>query len=272
MGCWSTPLDRSFRSRLSVHLSYFFVNKYHERHEMLQNRLQPFEPEPLLRLRIVPCSHVDFPGTADTAKEFGFTPRSKQARFFDQEGDGNVVALLYRDKGGPPPTSMTDASVVCRLFGSVDRNVLTLWHVSVNHANSLNDSDQGRRWGVYNIRRDTSGKKVRWRTSEGARITPRNAGAHIRGTPNPYAVECLVRAAERLKVDSIEQHSDMPCARLFNSEYDHRTHPATYLIYKALGFTNTMGHFVWYSSEDPSLMHSYRRTLRMMEQGINPVE
>jgi hypothetical protein len=237
---------------------------------MFVNKLEAFEPEPLLRLKILDPSAIVYPNTDDTEKEFGFKIRSKQGRFFETPNNGDIVGLLYV-AGTGVPMSMTDSSVVCRLFGNVNKKVFTLWHISINNGNPLNDSNKGKRWGVHNIILDKSGAKTRWKTISGKNITPRNAGAHIRGTPNPYAAECLVRVSTRLNVTSVEQHSEMPCARLFNSEFDHRSHPATYTIYKALEFTNTMGNFVWYATENAPLEHSYLKMLQMMNHGISVI-
>lgn len=206
-----------------------------------------------------------------TYTHFGFKENSKQARFFTQpSARGRIVGLLY-EPVGEAPRSLVHASVVCRLFGSRDRDgSLELWHISVNPLHPLNNSERGTRWGVHNLISYNVNGKTRWTNTKGSNLTQRNARAHVRGTPNPYAIECLVRCIEDLNCPSVRQHDDMPCAQLFNTQYDQRTHPATMLIYEELRFRRTPGlsQYVWHRQFMPSLVQSYERFAQQMSVGI----
>lgn len=248
-----------------------------------ENRLQPFTVSELLRMHIVSASQVDFNTGDDVHFHFGFGPTSKQARFFSHSScRRRIVAMLWSatlsstgSTSRTPPTSMLDDRVVCRLFGEMDRDgSLELWHLSTRASHPLNDSQQGRRWGVHNLETMMVAQRVRWCSLHGGtRITCTNAKAHVRGSPNPYAVELIVRCAEYLRCPSVRQHDDMPCATLFHPDYDQRTHPATMLIYEALGFKRPKGmhHYFWHRSFMPSLIHSYAQCIQKMHLGLSVV-
>lgn len=237
------------------------------------NRLLPFLPEWRLRFVVRPAAEVVFAEDESTEAEFGFEPRSKQARFFDAPTRRHVVGLLY-EGDGDPPRRMTDVRVVARVFGTLDRDgSLEVWHLSVRRTHRLNNSDHGRNWGVHNVASETRGSRTRWRTADSASLTPTNAEAHVRGTPNPYAVECLVRVVDELACPSVRQHDAMPCARLFDKGYDHRTHPATLLIYRALHFVRGSGvlHYAWVRGSMPSLATSHAAMRECMHYGVAAV-
>jgi len=241
-----------------------------------ENRLQPFEMDTGLHLSILPALAVDFADDESTYAHFGFSERSKQSRFFtDLTSANRVVAIPH--EGDVPPTSMVDARVVARLFGTVGRDgSLELWHLSVNASHALNDTAAGTRWGVHNLESCAAlGDRVTfWRTlTDGKRVTSRNARAHVRGTPNPYAVECLVRCVERLGCPSVRQHDGMPCAQLFHGGYDERTHPATMLLYEALKFERAPGlsHYTWHADFMVPLTHSFETMRDRMRCGLSVV-
>ena len=247
-----------------------------------ENRLVSFEPTKGLNLSILPATHVEFQDDETTYAHFGFRERSKQSRFFTDATTANrIVALLYQDKkdsssvAAAPPTCMTDSRVVARLFGTLDRDSsLELWHISVNASHPLNDSGKGTRWGVHNVESYDVNGKTRWKTiSDGKNITARIARAHVRGSPNPYAVECLVGCAMQLNCPSVRQHDDMPCAKLFNCQYDQKTHPATMLIYETLGFGRAPGlsHYTWHGQVMPPLFHAYTQMRERMMFGLSVV-
>lgn len=242
-----------------------------------ENRLSPFQPRQQLLFQPWSAAEVHFHEDEATYAQFGFKPHSKQARFFTNPAGGaqRVVGVLYEPTdGGAAPRDMADPRVVSRLFGTLDRDgALELWHISVNPANALNDSQRGTRWGVHNIvSREVNGK-TRWATLDGANLTQRTARAHVRGTPNPYAVECLVRCAETLRCPSVRQHDAMPCAKLFNPQYDQRTHPGTMLLYEALKFERArdLPQYVWHRSFMPGLAHSHARCVAQMAAGLSVV-
>lgn len=235
------------------------------------NRLVGFELNHYLRIKVVSAEDVEFADDEHTYEEFGFKEHSKQARFFTQPSGRRIVGLLYNDSSGAPPRAMTDQQVVCRLFGSVDRDgSLELWHISVNSSHHLNDSKRGTRWGVHNLESRHVNGRTRWANLEGVHLTQKNARAHVRGTPNPYAVECLVRTVEFLQCPSVRQNDEMPCAKLFSSQYDQKTHPATMLIYEALKFTQppNLSQYVWHRKFMPNLVHSYTRCAQQMRFGL----
>lgn len=112
-----------------------------------ENRLASFSAAQGLRVAVLDAQEVEYDDDNTTYEHFGFKENSKQARFFTQRATRRVVGLLYQPGSGVPK-SMTDARVVCRLFGSLDRDgSLELWHISVNALNPLNDSQRGIRWG-----------------------------------------------------------------------------------------------------------------------------
>ena len=234
------------------------------------NRLASFSAAQGLRVAVLDAQEVEYVDDNTTYEHFGFKENSKQARFFTQPATRRVVGLLYQSGSGVPK-SMTDARVVCRLFGSLDRDgSLELWHISVNALNPLNDSQRGVRWGFYNVVSHTVNGKTVWTNLEGTNLTQRNARAHVRGTPNPYAIECLVRCVEHMGCPSVRQHDAMPCAKLFSRQYDQKTHPATMLIYEALKFTQPPGlsQYAWHRQFMPSLIHSYERCAQQMFFGL----
>lgn len=235
------------------------------------NKLVPFEIEKYLRLTVLPVRNVRFYDDEHTYKHFGFKEHSKQARFFTQPFDNGIVAMLYEPTNAGAPNCISEQTVVARLFGALDKKgALELWHVSVNPFHRLNNSARGTRWGVHNIISDENASgKTRWTTLDGKGVTSKNARAHIRGTPNPYAVECIVRCGEFLQCPSIQQKDDMPCAKLFSSQYDQKTHPATMLIYEALRFRQADGlQYAWYRETMPGLVHSYEQCIQQMKFGL----
>ena len=233
---------------------------------MLQNRLAPFEPESNLRLTIERATPMMLSAT-NMKKEFGFEEDSKQGNFFKRATKKSVVALLYQ--GTRKPETMSDPNVVCRLFGVVDRQGLELWHISANPKNALNDNRKGKSWGIFDItpykRKDG---KTRWVSSSGESLTEKSHAAYVRGSPNPYIVELIIRVADILDLKEIAQYSEMPCAKLFHNNYDHKNHPAIYLIYKCLDFIKGVDTFVWYRGQRAPLLRSYLKMLQMMEFGI----
>jgi hypothetical protein len=242
-----------------------------------ENKLEPFTPEYGLRVKVLDAADIEFDfDFGDMVKHFGFKKGAMQVGFFKKSTGvkgRRVVGLLYTPGGGRIPHSMLDPRVVCRLFGTLDRDgSLELWHISTNALNPLNDSLKGTRWGIHNLISHADGKKTFWTSSLKEKVTRTNAPAHVRGTPNPYAVECLVRCVEFLGCPSVRQHDAMPCTKLF-SGYDQKTHPATMLIYKALQFTRPpeLDEYSWFRGQHPSLIYSYTRMVQSMTFGLSVV-
>ena len=232
------------------------------------NVLAPFTPASHLALAVVPVAQIEFQEYAGMKAHFGFGERSLQSRFFDKPHlPQRLVGLLYVPGQGVP-RALTDRRVVCRLFGEMDRGTLTLWHISASSEHPLNDNRRGTRWGVHNVARDATGFQVRWKTLSGATITPKNARAHVRGSPNPYAVECLVRVAERLACSMVRQHDQIPCAQLFHKDYDHKNDPAIMLLYETLHFKKPLGQYTWLRGNAPPLTDSHAQMLQKMQLGV----
>lgn len=204
---------------------------------------------------------VDVP---DFVREYGFGIGSAQHNFFVSPPAGAVVVLLHTSSRDPP-RHLADPSVVARAFGTVSaRGAGELWHVGVRKSHPLG-SARGR-WGVRGVVPGPTGPRGRatW-LHEGAKVTPRSAEGAVRGSPNPYAMECVVRFGEALGCDSLAQNPWLPCAQLFHQHADQKSHPATALIYRALGFTRTMTQYAWHGS--PELAASYRAVTETMRRG-----
>ena len=240
----------------------------------MDNRLRPFVPHGPLHIVAWRATDVSL-DVEDMYAEYGFRVGSKQHNFLTQSRTGVVVLLHNVPQGSPVPRHLAHPSVVARAFGVVRThrgvNELELWHISVRKQHPLNDSRGGTRWGVHGIRRVDNGGLVRWTTATGSKLTKRNALGLVKGTPNPYAMECLVRFAQLFDCKVVAQNPEMPCAQLFDSQYCHRTHPATLLLYRALGFKRPphLDHFVWNGSIP--LQDAMARALERMARGESVV-
>lgn len=230
----------------------------------MQRRLVPFTPRTDLALSVLHPIDPLLLGEGEVT-DYGFKQRSKQYNFFARPPRGATVVALHEP--GASVATLRDPSVVAFLFGDATRNLLRLWYVGVNKAHPDNESGRGTRWGVYGIAPVQQGDKVRWLIPPTTKLTPRNAAAHVAGTPNPYAVECIARAVTHLRCTGAMQHPDMPCTKLFDRQYDHRHHPAVLLLYLALGFQRGMEHYDWYAERDPPLMDALARVRALMARG-----
>ena len=246
-----------------------------EQLEMLQRRLRPFRPKLDLQLSRVPFEADEVLGeVVDLAQEYNFKPNSLQHNFFlksPPKRTTNVVYVLHSSHEGVP-TTLDAPTVVARLFGRLRGNdELEIWHLSVQKSHPLNDSKQGTRWGLYGIRLDSEkSSKSRWYDAQDLAINKRNSEVAIRGTPNPYATMCLYEVVKSLNLRSARQHEAMPCAQLFDPQYDHRSHPATQLVYRALHFRRPPGldFYAWDRDSSPSMESSWAKCLHRMHYGI----
>ena len=236
---------------------------------MLTNRLKPFRPE-LLHVTRVRVAGMGTLGDVDVYEEYGFQTKSLQTTLFKQ-GPKGAVAFVLESKSGTART-LSDDSVVARLFGERVGTQLVVWHLSIQKKHVLNNSQSGTRWGTYGIQ-PVPGTKPRWVNSEGELLNKTNARFNVKGTPNPYAVSLLVQVGELLKCTSIRQHEAMPCAQLFDTQYSHQTHPATLLIYRSLGFDRSkeLDAYVWNDHNVPSLAENWNRILYCMSIGMPAV-
>lgn len=238
---------------------------------MLQRRLQPFHPVSNLRLHILRAPTVDVLGVRDedVYEEYGFKPRSMQYNFFAEAAKSSFAAVLY-DPRESPPSTLTSDNVVVRLFGSVTGSDVVVWYLGARKMHPLNDSSKGSRWGVFGIGKDSTSSKVRWVTEAGKKLTKRNSEAQVTGSPNPYALQILVQVAHTFGAAFVAQHPEMPCAKLFDAGYDHTTHPATLLLYRALAFSKPPGldHYAWNALVHPPLERSHASALERMGHGL----
>ena len=238
--------------------------------QILENHLLPYNPL-TLRLSVVNSTDIDF---EDNEREFGFKPRSQQSGFFETTSSSKYVGLLY--KGGiVPPRSMLDPCVVARVFGEmVSDDDFNIWHVSVASTHSLNNSDSGFRWGVHNVVRDrTNPNRTKWKivnpVNREVNVTFSNAPTHVRGTPNPYAAQCLARTLTFLDCATATQKENMPCAKLFVPNMPQHHDASIFLLYAALGFQpqRELHRFYWHRGSNPAFVDSYVRMLARMAAG-----
>lgn len=192
---------------------------------------------------------------------FGFKPRSKQDNFLrGPSGPRMRKVAAVVSTSAQPPSGFDDPRVVAHCFGAVllssRDNALEVWHVGTS-SHALNHTAGGTRWGAFSLTRHDETSKVYW-TSRGTRVTRATFQKLVHGTPNPYACKTLAALVAACNVRTVQQNSDLPCAKLFNSEYSHATHPATSLIYRALGFQFAAEGFVWNGSPD-NLSHRWQR-------------
>jgi hypothetical protein len=97
------------------------------------------------------------------------------------------------------------------------------------------------RWQTLALDYSSNSKgQARWyRKGEGETYTPVTAPGHVRGSPNPFVaitLATLVDFASDAGATSAVQNSSLPCAQFYSEDYDHKHHPSTELIYRALGF------------------------------------
>ena len=239
---------------------------------MLKRRLRPFQPALDLPMHEVATDDDSVLGNVNYMEEYGFDSGSMQHNFFKPSASTKArkVAMVLHTNTRGPPDSLNAATVVARLFGVLRGSDFEIWHVSVNKEHALNDSKAGIRWGVYGIRLDDVPTKPRWYDSEDRQVTKLNSEHNVRGTPNPYATQCLYRTLRGLACKSARQHESMACAQLFDTQYSHRTHPATQLIYRTLGFEKQRGldAYSWDSNTMVSLESSWKRFVFRMSKGI----
>lgn len=238
---------------------------------MLQRRLRPFRPTPDLPMARLESTEAAL-GGADLKSEYGFDVNSMQHNFFKTPGSSRSkkVVIIMHTSTGPVPVTMDDGAVVARLFGTIRGSDLEIWHLSVNKSHPLNDSHRGAHWGVYGVRLDTVPTKARWYDADGRQVTKQNSEQQVRGSPNPFATNCIYRTIRDFKCKSARQHESMPCAQLFDSQYDHKAHPATQLIYRTLGFERLAGldAYSWNTATMVDMQVSWNRFTFRMNRGI----
>ena len=230
---------------------------------------KPFVPHGPLPFVVWRAADVEV-DVRDFAAEYGFTAGSAQHNFFAAPPAGAAVVLLHTSAGAPP-RHLADPAVVARAFGTVSaRGLGELWHVGVRKAHPLGAA-RGR-WGARGVVPGPPGPAGRatWVSeADGARVTPARAEAAVRGSPNPYALECLVRFGEALACATLAQNPALPCGHLFHGHYDQKADPAAMLLYRALGFQRGAGlcHYAWERAAGPDLAASHAAALAKMRAG-----
>ena len=84
----------------------------------------------------------------------------------------------------------------------------------------------------------------------------------MQGTPNPYACRAVAELVAACGATSVYQNPILPCAKLFDSQYTHSTHPGTSLIYRALGFRLVSEGYVWLGSDPKTLLQRWQTLVR----------
>ena len=232
----------------------------------MERRLQSFLPDYRLRTKLLSIDQLDLEEGFE--EKLHFLPQSKQWNFFTTPDPSRFVLLLMRSTDDT--ASPTSDETLALVFGEVHGARMDLWHVSTNRNHPLNDSQQGRRWGMYGLERVTEGSKVRWKRPEGGKVTAHNHAKAVRGTPNPYAAIAICEAVIAFGVHEVQQNPEMPCAQLFHKDYDHTSHVAIALLYRSLGFEYRVGRYVWYDFFD-SMQKRLARLLWAMSRGEDGV-
>ena len=235
------------------------------------NRLKSFRPFDNLTLRLsrLPADESSL-GDDDLSSEFGFVTGSQQHNFFVKKGAGKVVFALHTSSSSP--SSLSSGEVVARIFGVVRGSDFEIWHLSVRKGHPLNSSNSGTRWGIYGIKViDPNATKIRFAEGvSGQQVSKSNMEKLVRGSPNPYATYCLYSAMKEVRCSVARQNEASPCSQLFDSQYSHRTHPGTLLLYRSLGFEKSPGldGYSWNEKTMVDLDDSWRLLLFRFRLGV----
>lgn len=199
----------------------------------------------------------------DPRLTFGFLPKSKQDNFLRnplRSTRTRKVAVVI-STSAQSPSRLDHPQVVACCFGELlVPHTLELWHVGAS-THALNDSARGTRWGTFPLTKHHKGAKVRW-TSRGTPVTRATFERLVHGTPNPYACRAVAEIVAACGATSVYQNPDLPCAKLFDSQYTHATHPGTALIYRALGFQFVAEGYVWLGSNPNTLLQRWLSHVR----------
>ena len=230
----------------------------------MQRHLAPFAPETLV------VTALGDAGSIESYESMGFKARSMQDNFL-RGGDPNKVVVVVHVASAGLVDRIDHPAVVASCFGrrTSSGGGAEVWHVGVNKRHALNNSDSGRRWGHYGLRKDTSGAKTRW-TSEGRKLTMKNHVKFVMGSANPYAVQALWGFCTVSEAKDVWQNPELPCAQLFHPNYDHSTHPAVQLVYTSLDFVKTpLGNFARYGDASKPLAACLQQFFSRMRVGAD---
>lgn len=237
---------------------------------MLQRRLARQSLDEDVTFSELPVREASL-GSSDWADQYRFVRNSMQHGFFVKPAASREERRVFvLHTGAAPPLSMDADTVIARMFGSRRGEDFEIWHLSVNKAHPRNDSLGGVRWGVYGLRLDDHGPHPRWVSEEGQVVTRGNSERLVRGSPNPYATHCLYLAMRALRCSVVRQNEASPCAMLFAPRTDHTSHPATQLVYRALGFERMHGldAYAWERSTMIDLEATWTRFLYFRQCGL----
>jgi hypothetical protein len=195
---------------------------------------------------------------------FGFERKSAQYNFLVDGPFENKFMLIVRSHpgetvGGKVYPFDTESIVAWVMGRIVRRNHVSceLWFVGVQRfhpfiTNKVSNNGVSL-WGHSGLEQVVDKGKVRWQLSDGTNILPTNFVQHVQGRANPYAVMAMYQFCKHAIAMGVErfEQTDLPCAKLFHTDYDHKTHPSIHLIYKALGFQYSHERFyLWKQSVD----------------------
>lgn len=239
---------------------------------IFKKRIQKFKLDTTVRLGEIYTPDVNLGELGTLKEEYGFKAGDLAHNFFKSSDPKRKVYVLYT--GSQIPTNLRSTNVVARIWGvqRQSRNVVEfeIWHLSSNPSHSLNDSQGGKRWGVYGLTK-VDGSKVRWKcTDTGENVTKKTCQQIIRGSPNPYVTKLLKLSLEDMGCTSARQHEASPCSQLFDNQYSHSTHPQIMMIYTALGFKRPVGldFYAWDAMTHRSLERSWKSLIFKMGIGI----
>jgi len=239
----------------------------------MERKLRPFDVLQALQGLSVTCLRVaDLPKDA-CYDRFGFKRNSAQDNFLKSGGTGLVV-IVHGVHDDPLTAFVTpDSSMVSCAFGEItsqrSSTSARVWYVGVNKDNHINDSHRGTCWGHYGLTPIKTAKGTWWRLGKRNVTAAMHQHAQIaHGSANPFAVLALFKFCTYVQANTIEQHSELPCAQLFHKMYNHAAHPAICLVYQSLGFAKTpMGNYAWYEHYCEPIQTHHDTFVRRMLQG-----
>ena len=234
---------------------------------IFENNLIPFKPQPLNACTFQGIDVAKVGEASWMIYDFGMD--SAQANFFRTSHKGTQFITIVYDGNLEPPKHIEDPRIVASCFGLMRDNSIELWYLSAHKTHPLNQNAGGQKWGFYGIQQKI-GKKVTWLENSFLKGLTMKHHDYISGSPNPYVAWALTATVERLQCDYIHQHASLPCSKLFSKQYTQISHPGTYLIYKSLGFVQSVDGVFAHTSPS-KIAKLYLNVLQKMEIGDSAV-